>query len=191
MKKAIFEEYGEVEVIQFVNSDLPKLASNQVLIKVAAAALNPKDILIRKGKFKRLAGNKFPKSIGFDFLGTIIDGNGSAYKKGDAVFGMLNGWKAGCCAELVQASVNELYKKPKNISFEAAAGIPLAGQTALQAIRDMGQLAKGQKICINGASGGVGTLAIQIAKELGGIITTISSTKNLITNQTRELLKIS
>ena len=179
MKKAIFEKYGDVDVIKFVNVELPKLAANQVLIKVVAAGLNPKDILIRKGKFKRLAGNKFPKSIGFDFSGTIIDGNGSTYKKGDEVFGMLNGWQAGCCAELVHAQVNELYKKPKNISFEDAAGIPLAAQTALQAIRDMGKIVPGKKICINGASGGVGTLAIQIAKELGGIITTISSTKNV------------
>lgn len=179
MKKAIFEQYGDVDVIKLVNSDLPKLASNEVLIKVAAAGLNPKDILIRKGKFKRLAGNKFPKSIGFDFSGTIIDGNGSTYQRGDKVFGMLNGWKAGCCAELVHAKVNELYRKPENISFEDAAGIPLAGQTALQAIRNMGRLAQGQKICINGASGGVGTLAIQIAKELGGVVTTISSTKNV------------
>jgi len=87
--------------------------------------------------------------------------------------------KGRCCAEFVAVNVNELYKIPENLSFEEAAGVPLAGQTALQAIRDKGKLIKGQKICINGASGGVGTLAIQVAKELGGIITTISSDKNL------------
>jgi len=179
LKKVIFEKYGDVEVIKLITSDKPKLSTKQVLVKVAAAALNPKDILVRKGKFKHLSGNKFPQSIGYDFAGTIQDENGSSFKKGEKVFGMVNGMKGRCCAAFVDVDVKELYKMPDNISFEAAAGIPLAGQTALQAIRDIGQLTKGQKICINGASGGVGTLAIQVAKNFGGVVTSISSDKNL------------
>jgi len=177
MRKAIIEKYGNLEVIKLVDTEMPTLTSKQVLVKVAAAALNPKDILVRKGKFKHLS--EFPQSIGYDFAGTIEDENGSSFKKGEKVFGMVNGMKGRCCAELVNVDVNELYKMPAGISFEAAAGIPLAGQTSLQAIRDLGQLMEGQKICINGASGGVGTLAIQVAKNLGGIVTSISSDKNL------------
>lgn len=179
MKKAIIEKYGDLDVIKIVDTEQPTLTKNHVLVKVKAAALNPKDILVRKGKFKQLSGRKFPQGIGYDFAGTIENGNSNPFKKGDKVFGMVNGMKGRCCAELLAVDVNELYKIPTNLSFEAAAGVPLAGQTALQAIRDKGNLTKGQKICINGASGGVGTLAIQVAKELGGIVTTISSDKNL------------
>ena len=179
MKKAINEKYGDLEVIKLVAMETPTLTTKQVLVKVKAAALNPKDILVRKGKFKQLSGRKFPQGIGYDFAGTIQNTNGHSFKEGAKVFGMVNGMKGRCCASLVAVDINELYQMPDNISVEAAAGIPLAGQTALQAIRDKGQLMKGQKICINGASGGVGTLAIQVAKELGGVITTISSDKNL------------
>ncbi len=179
MKKATIQKYGDLDVIKLIETETPTLTKKQVLVKVKAAALNPKDILVRKGKFKQLTGRKFPQGIGYDFAGIIEDGNGHSFKKGDKVFGMVNGMQGRCCAQFVNVDVNELYKMPDNLSFEAAAGIPLAGQTALQAIRDKGQLSKGQKICINGASGGVGTLAIQVAKELGGIITTISSDKNL------------
>jgi len=179
MKKAIIEKYGNLDIIKLVDTAPPTLTTKQVLVKVKAAALNPKDILVRKGKFKQLSGRKFPQGIGYDFAGTIQNENGHSFKKGQKVFGMVNGMKGRCCAELVAVDANELHQMPENISFEAAAGVPLVGQTALQAIRDIGQLTKGQKICINGASGGVGTLAIQVAKELGGIVTTISSDKNL------------
>ncbi|MBC8526589.1 MAG: NAD(P)-dependent alcohol dehydrogenase [Candidatus Cloacimonetes bacterium] len=179
MKIAINEQFGDVEKIKIIETELPKLSTDEVLIKVKSAGLNPKDVLIRKGKFKLLIGRRFPQPIGFDFSGIIEDPNKSSYKKGNKVFGMINGWRGRCCAEYVNVKEGELYKMPENISFEEAAGIPLAGQTSLQAIRDIGNLSQGKKILINGASGGVGTLAIQIAKEIGGEVTTISSSKNL------------
>jgi len=187
MKKAINKKFGDVEAIEIIDVDKPKLATDEVLIKVMAAGLNPKDILVRKGKFKRLTGSKFPRltgskfpqGIGYDFSGIVEQANGSDFKKGDKVFGMLNGMLGRSCAEYVNVKAEELFKMPEQISFEAAAGVPLAGQTSLQAIRNLGNLESGQKILINGASGGVGTLAIQIAKEFGGVVTTISSTKNL------------
>lgn len=179
MKKAINEKFGGLKVIKLIDAEVPDVATNEVLVKVQAAGLNPKDILVRKGKFKHFTGRKMPQSIGFDFSGIIEDANGNNFKKSDKVFGMLNGWKGRCCAGYVNVSIDELYKMPNNITFEEAAGIPLAGQTALQALRDIGQVKEGQAICINGASGGVGTMAIQIAKELGGQVTTISSSKNL------------
>lgn len=179
MKKAIFNSYGDTEVIKIINVERPNISNKEVLVKVKAAALNPKDILVRKGKFKRLTGKKFPQGIGFDFSGVIEESQDTNLKKGDKVFGMVNGWYGRCCAEFVNVHVDEITKAPEHISHEALAGIPLAAQTALQAIRDIGQLKKGQSICINGASGGVGTLAIQIAKELGGQVTSISSKKNI------------
>jgi len=99
-------------------------------------------------------------------------------EKGSKEFGMLNGWNGRSCSEYANINANELYKMPDHISFEEAAGVPLAGQTALQAIRKIGKLKPGNKILINGASGGVGTLAIQIAKILGGEVTSVSSNKN-------------
>lgn len=178
MKKAVNKRYGGLEVISLISADTPKVASNEVLVKILAAGLNPKDIMVRKGKFKLFTGRKMPLSIGFDFAGVIESANSSRYQKGDKVFGMVNGWRGRCCADYANVNINELYDMPANISFMEAAGIPLAGQTALQALRDQGQVKKGQSICINGASGGVGTIAIQIAKELGANVTTLSSSNN-------------
>ncbi len=179
MKKAVFTGYGGVDKIRFIDAERPPLHPQEVLVKVHAIGLNPKDVLVRKGKFKRFSGKKFPMGIGFDFSGVIEDPNGSDFTQGDRVFGMINGWQGRCAAEFVNVSIHELCIMPDKISFEAAAGVPLAGQTALQAIRDEGKLLDGGKILINGASGGVGTLAIQIAKALGGEVTTISSTRNI------------
>ena len=179
MKAAIIKNFGDIDSIRIEEIDTPTLANNELLIKVEAAGLNPKDVLIRKGKFKRLTGSKFPQQIGFDFAGIVLNPNNSKFIKGDRVFGMLNGWKGRCCAELLNIKETELFKMPQNVSFEAASGIPLAGQTALQAIRDKAKLKPNQSICINGASGGVGTLAIQIAKIMGGNVTTISSQRNI------------
>lgn len=179
MKKAVNKRFGDVNEIEIVEVEKPKISSNEVLVKVKAAGLNPKDILIRKGKFKRLTGSKFPQGIGFDFSGIIEHPNNSNFKKGDQVFGMLNGWQGRSCAEYVNVKVDELFQMTEQSTFEESAGIPLAGQTAFQAISKIGKLQPGQQILINGASGGVGTLAIQIAKALGGEVTTISSTKNI------------
>ncbi|MEL6193592.1 MAG: NAD(P)-dependent alcohol dehydrogenase [Bacteroidota bacterium] len=179
MKKAIFESYGNTGVLKIIDSEIPAISQHEVLVRVEAAALNPKDILVRKGKFKQFTGKKFPQSIGFDFSGKVENANGSEFPQGSHVYGMVNGWNGRCCAEYINVNKNELFQKPENISFEDAAGIPLAAQTALQGIRDQGKLKSGQHILINGASGGVGTLAIQIAKAIGGNVTTVSSTKNM------------
>ena len=179
MRQALYHKYGNVDVIKIEETAIPKPSKNEVLVKVIAAALNPKDIMMRKGKFKNLAFSKFPQSIGYDFAGVIADVNQSSFQKNEQVFGMVNGFDGKCCAEYLTVNVNELYKMPENTSFEDIAGVPLAAQTALQSIRDLGKLQNGQKICINGASGGVGTLAIQIAKDFGGIVTTVSSGKNM------------
>ena len=92
MKKAINEQYGDVDQIKIIETEIPRISNGEVLVKVAAAGLNPKDILVRKGKFKRFTGNKFPQGIGYDFAGTVEDPKNSHFQKGDKVFGMVNGW---------------------------------------------------------------------------------------------------
>ena len=163
MKAAIFNQYGGPKCLEIVDFEKPAFGKGEVLVSVKAAGLNPKDILIRKGRFKLFSGRKFPQQTGFDFAGMVVESGSPDYAFGDRVFGMLNGWKGKSCAEFVRVKETELCKMPEAMAFREAAGLPLAGQTALQAIRDIGKLKAGQSICINGASGGVGTLAIQIA----------------------------
>lgn len=179
MKTAIFNQYGGPECLQIADLEKPACGKGEVLVSVKAAGLNPKDILIRKGKFKQFSGRKFPQQLGFDFAGMVVESGSPNYTFGDRVLGMLNGWKGKSCAEYVRVKEPELCKMPEALGFQEAAGLPLAGQTALQAIRDIGKLQAGQSICINGASGGVGTLAIQIAKDMGARVTSISSERNL------------
>ena len=180
MKSALINSFGNIEEIIIGEIDIPLLKKDELLIEVYAAGLNPKDILIRKGKFKVLTGSRFPQQIGFEISGVVKDANNSTkYKKGDRIFGMINGWKGRCCSEYLNILENELYYMPKNISFEEASGVSLVGQTVLQALRDRANMQRGYKVCINGASGGVGTLAIQIAKDLGGEVTAITSYRNM------------
>ena len=179
MKAIRYHQFGTADVLQLESVTVPIPQKGEVIVQVLAAALNPKDILIRKGKFTKLDKTPFPKMVGFDFAGVVATANAHpTLNEGDEVFGMINGWQGRTVAEYLAVPFNELTLKPSNIDFEAASGIALAGQTALQSIRDLGHLQQGQSICINGASGGVGTLAIQIAKILGGEVTTISSKKN-------------
>jgi len=154
----------------------PKSINGQVHVRVRAAALNPKDVLVRKGKFKLFTGRRFPLGVGYDFAGTVLAG--ARFEKGTQVFGMINGWRGRTVAEELMCGDDECQPMPE-IDFVAAAGIPLAGQTALQALRDLGRVGPGSAVLINGASGGVGTLAIQIAQALGARVTTVSSVRNI------------
>ncbi len=179
MKTASFNEYGDSSVIEIREIQRPLPNKDEILVKVQAAALNPKDVLIRKGKFKRFSGKKFPQGIGFDFAGIIANTNQiQPFLKDQKVYGMINGWKGKCCAEYVTVPVSEVYSMPENISFAEAASLPLVNQTALQALRNLGKVTSGSKVFIHGASGGVGTAAIQIARALGATVTTTSSPTN-------------
>ena len=180
MKAAVIHQYGKPKVLQVIEVPFPKAQSGKILVEVHAAALNPKDILVRKGKFKFFTGRRFPMILSSDYSGLVLDpGNSTQLKKGDKVFGMMNGFRVGSTAEQILVKEKEMALMPSTLSFEEAAGIPLAGLTALQALRDLGKLQSGQRVCINGASGGVGSLAIQIAKCLGAEVITVSSDKNL------------
>ena len=152
-----------------------------MLVQVRAAALNPYDIHFLRGTpylMRLIAGLRKPKftGIGVDFSGVVesVGKNVNGFKPGDAVFG----GGRGALAEYLVIAEQGLVKKPDSISFEQAGAVNIAAKTALQALRDAGKLQPGQKVLINGASGGVGTFAVQIAKHLGGEITGVSSGRN-------------
>ena len=175
MKAMQYRRYGGPEVIELCELPRPVAGPGQALIKVEACALNPKDALTRGGKFARLAGPTFPKGLCYDYAGTVaaVGAGVTDVTEGDAVYGMLNGWNACAAAEYLLAGADERAPRPGTASAGAAAGLPLAAQTALQALRDLGGVGTGSRVMIHGASGGVGTLAVQIARCLGAEVTAL------------------
>ena len=184
MKALIYCEYGSPEVLKFENLEKPVPNENEVVVRVRAVSLNPLDWHYIRGTpyVMRLlgAGVRKPKVIrlGVDYAGTIeaVGKNVTEFKPGDDVFGGRN----GAFAEYVAARAERaIVPKPPNLTFEQAASVAIAGITALQGLRDKGKLQPGQKVLINGASGGVGTFAVQIAKALGAEVTGVCSTRNV------------
>ncbi len=180
MKIAVITGYGDIEKIIYLTEEKPILKDKELLIKVEAFALNPKDILIRKGKFRKLSGKNFPQKIGFEFAGIVMKtSNNSQFKINDKVFGLFGGWQGQCSTRYLCIKEKQVWLMPKNSSFHNISGIALAGSTALQALRDLGKIKAKSNVCINGASGGVGTLAIQVAKSFSAEVTTVSSDENI------------
>ncbi len=137
MRALAYERYGPVDVLTVREIPAPQPGAGQVLVRVRAAALNPKDVMVRKGRFRLISGGRFPKIVGLDFAGEVA-GTGRAaraYREGTRVFGFVGGWSAlrGSVADYLVASERELAAMPRSCSFEEAAAIPLAGSTALQA----------------------------------------------------------
>ncbi|MEM7331881.1 MAG: NAD(P)-dependent alcohol dehydrogenase [Chloroflexota bacterium] len=178
-----YETYGSPNVLKLNHIDKPSPKSNEVLIKIKAVSINPAD-------WRRMEGDPFfirfeagllkpkKKILGADVAG-IVDAVGEQVTKfriGDAVFGEI---EVGGFAEYVCVSEDILAAKPANLTFPEAAAVPLAGNTALQGVRDIGQVQLGQSVLINGASGGVGTFAVQLAKHFGAHVTAVCSTRNV------------
>jgi NADPH:quinone reductase-like Zn-dependent oxidoreductase len=185
MKAVKLEKYGSPEVLELREVPKPAPGDDEVLIEVHAAALNAADWHVMRGepKFARvMLGLTKPKRqiLGADVAGIVeaVGKNVTRFKPGDAVYGALDG-NAGTCAEYTTAMESVLDLVPARLTFEEAAAVPLAATSALQALRTRGGLKPGMKVAINGASGGVGIFAIQIAKALGGEVTAICSTRNL------------
>lgn len=183
MKAILFKEYGSPDILQFEDVEKPVPEDNEVLIKVYAASANPLDWHSMRGApfLARLEfGLQKPRDprLGADAAGRVeaVGKNVTQFQVGDEVFGDI--FKGGF-AEYACANEKLLVTKPANISFEAAAAVPVAALTALQGLRDKGQIRSGQKVLINGASGGVGTFAVQIAKSYGTEVTGVCSTRNL------------
>ena len=183
MKAIIFPKYGSPDVLQLKEVEKPTPKDNEVLIKVHAASANPLDWHRMRGEpFLARMGEGFlkPKNpkLGADIAGRVeaVGSNVTEFQPGDEVFGSVG---AGGFAEYVCAREKYFVLKPGNLSFEEAAAAPVVGFTALQGLRDKGQIQSGQKVLINGASGGVGTFAVQIAKSYGAEVTGVCSTRNL------------
>ena len=182
MKAIVYEQYGPPEVLQFKELVKPAPADNEVLIKVCAASVNPLDWHFMRGDpwfIRLMIGLRKPKvtRLGVDVAGVVeaVGRNVTQFNPGDAVFG----GSRGAFAEYVCTNEDDLALKPANISFEQAASVLVAAVTALQGLRDKGHITPGQKVLVDGASGGVGTFAIQIAKSFGAEVTAVCSTRNL------------
>lgn len=186
MKAVVYTQYGPPDVLQFKEVEKPTPKDDEVLIAVQAASANAADWHLLRGDpflVRLMAGPLKPKNtiLGADIAGRVeaVGKNVKQFQPGDEVFGDISecGW--GGFAEYVCARENALVLKPASMTFEEAAAVPLAALTALQGLRDKGQIQPGQKVLINGASGGVGTFAVQIAKSFGAEVTGVCSTRNL------------
>jgi NADPH:quinone reductase-like Zn-dependent oxidoreductase len=181
MKTITHCEYGGPEVLRIEEIEKPVPNDNQLLVKVRANSVNPLDLTIRGPLLLRpLFGLRKPKDtrLGVDYSGTVeaVGKNVTNFKPGDEVFGGKNGALAEYLCVLADRAV---VLKPANMTFEQAAAVPVAAITALQGLRDKGKIRTGQKVLINGASGGVGTFAVQIAKSFGTEVTGVCSTRNV------------
>ncbi len=185
MKVIVYHNYGSPDVLRCEDIAKPTPGDNEVLIKVRAASVNPLDWRIMRGKpfFVRLmiGGLRKPKITrpGVDVAGQVeaVGRNVTQFKPGDEVFGVCR----GAFAEYACATEDKLALKPASISFEDAAAVPVAAISALQGLRDKGRIQRGQMVLVDGASGGVGTFAVQIAKSFGAEVTAVCSTRNVDT----------
>ena len=182
MQAIVYQRYGSPDVLELEEIPIPIPAEGQVLIRVHAAAVNPYDWHFLRGTpsfirlFIGMRRPKFPR-LGADVAGVVeaVGAKAAPFKPGDAVFGTAK----GSFAEYACAAASQLALKPQEISFEQAACLPIAGVTALQGLRDKGKVQTGQTVLINGAAGGVGTFALQIAKSLGARVTGVCSARNV------------
>jgi NADPH:quinone reductase-like Zn-dependent oxidoreductase len=183
MKAIVYSKYGSPDVLELREIDKPEVGADDVLVRVHAASVNPADWYAMAGTpyvARTQMGLRKPKSnrLGLDLAGVVVTvgGNVTRFKPGDEVFGS----STGTLAEYVCLPEDQaLVLKPANMSFEQAAAVPVAALTALQGLRDKGQIQPGQTVLINGASGGVGTFAVQLAKSFGAEVTGVCSTRNV------------
>ena len=177
MLSTFIEEYGSNSVVQLAGAERPVPGPGEVLVRVLAAGVNPVDWKIRSGAGARM-GMTLPIRLGSEYVG-VIERTGEGITRfcaGDEVFGMV---KAGAFSEYITVPAVDIARKPKGLSLEEAAALPLAGTTAWQAMFDEAGLVAGQRLLITGASGGVGTLAVQLAKAAGVYVTALCSTRNI------------
>jgi NADPH:quinone reductase-like Zn-dependent oxidoreductase len=183
MKAIVRTQYGPPDVLQFTEVEKPTPKDTEVLIKLHAASVNPLDLFTMRGAplIRMIPGLRTPKDkrIGVDVAGQVeaVGRNVTQFKPGDEVFGVCR----GAFAEYACATEDKLARKPANISFEDAAAVPVAAITVLQGLRDKGRIQQGQKVLVDGASGGVGTFAVQIAKSFGAEVTAVCSTRKVDT----------
>ena len=180
MKAAIINQFGSPEVFELTEIEKPQIKDDQILIKVFTHGVNPIDWKQRKGNHKFILGSPFPIVLGYDICGEVvgIGSNISKLKVGDQIVGVLDNKYGGALAEFAIGHEKCFALKPENISNEEAAAFPMVALTALQAFRNKAKLQYGQTVLINGASGGVGHMAMQIAKLMGAKVIAVSSTNS-------------
>jgi NADPH:quinone reductase-like Zn-dependent oxidoreductase len=180
MKAFIINKYSKTEKLQLTEVAEPIVKDNEVLIEIHASSVNQLDAKLKSDEFKMLLPYKFPLILGHDVAGIVtkVGSKVSKFKVGDEVFARPADFRIGTFAEYIALHENDLALKPKNISMEEAASIPLVALTVWQAFVEKANLKKGQKVFIQAGSGGVGTIAIQLAKHLGATVATTTSANN-------------
>ena len=186
MKAIVSNQYGSPDTLEYKEVERPVPNENQVLVKIHAASINKSNLILLKGEpfLARLAfGLRKPKFPipGGDIAGTVVEvgKNVKQFQLGDEVYGDLSGYGWGGFAEYAAVPQEAIAPKPANLSYEEAAAVPMAALTAFQSLRDKGKIQEGQKVLIYGASGGVGTFAVQFAKAFGAEVTAVCSTRNV------------
>lgn len=185
MKAAYINRYGKIDDVQLDEQPKPSISKDSVLVKVHAVSINPLDLRVLEGEFKAILPVKFPFILGNDFAGVVaqVGSNVTQFKVGDEVYAKTD--LNGAFAEYTIVQQSSLALKPQNISMEHAASLPLVALTAWQALVEIAKVKSGQKVLIHAGSGGVGSIAIQLAKHLGATVATTTSGKN--TRWVREL----
>ena len=180
MKAFVVDKYKNKGALVLVNMPEPELQDNDVLIRICAAAVNQLDSKIRDGEFKFILPYRPPFILGHDVAGTVVKTGPKVrqFKVGDAVYSRPRDRRIGTFAEFIAVNEADIALKPRNLDMTEAASIPLVGLTAWQALVEMGKVKPGQKVFIQAGSGGVGTIAIQLAKHLGATVATTTSAKN-------------
>ena len=176
MRAIVFRDYGDPDVLELAERPEPAYGGDEVLIDVAAASVNPIDARLRAGEMKGLLPGGFPRIPGYDVAGVVAAaGDRAPFQKGDRVVAFLDHLYGGASAERAVCSADSMIAIADAVPFDDAAAIPLAGSTALQSLRDHGKMQSGDRVLVNGASGGVGAFAVQIAKAYGATVTAVAS----------------
>ncbi len=179
MRAVEYDQYGDADVLHAADHPVPQRLPGQLMIEVLASSVNPIDYRLRRGDIKGIIPFGFPRVPGYDVAGIVVETDSdSSFAVGDRVMAFLDHTRGGALADYAVCAVSVAARIPNSMSMPEAAAIPLAGTTALQSLRDHGKIKSGQSVLINGASGGVGMFAVQIAKSYGCHVDAIASNHN-------------
>jgi NADPH:quinone reductase-like Zn-dependent oxidoreductase len=181
MKAAVIHRYGSNDAVSVADIELPILGATDLMVRVHAASVNPVDIRTRDGKLKTLVKYRFPLVLGNDLSGVVVDVGSrvTRFKQGDAIYARVDTNRIGTFAELAVVRDGAAAFKPSNLTFEEAASLPLVALTAWQALVEIGRLGATQRVLIHAGSGGVGSIAIQLARHLGATVFTTVGARNV------------
>jgi len=178
MKTVSYDRYGDRDVMRMTDAEVPSPKSGELRVKVHAASVNPVDGKVRRGELKLIAGGHFPKRPGLDFAG-VVDALGdgvSSFKLGDRVYGSAKSMSEGAMSELAVVNASAIAKSPAKLDDVTAAAVPVVAIAALQTLRDTAKVKKGDRVLVNGCTGGVGIFALQLAKRFGAQVTGVCGT---------------